>query len=349
MSMLARNAEQLFWLARYIERAGSLARIIETHSSFGRASADDLSWGWLVALYSNQELFGKAYSETSFKNVIRFDVSDAASPSSIQFSVRAARENARALRAVIPIEMWSQLNGFYQRLSTLEDANFDLVGLSRTCGVIKDGCYAQIGVADGTLYRDEGERFFRLGLMVERADQTSRLLDVKFAQLATSAESSGPIADTTFWSLILRSAAAYQAFRRHEPHGADPSRVARFLLVNGSQPRSVTYCAHEIQRVLQELRSGYQLRQTRRSLEQVEILLEGLQSAALDPDLVSRLHTVNDWLQQRLIELTSELGATFFSLEPPIKPAQSQAQAQSQMQPTVQSQTQTQSKSQNIS
>ncbi len=353
MSLLARNAEQLFWLARYIERAGSLARIIETHSSYGRASSDDLSWGWLVALYSNQESFGKDYTETTFKNVIRFYVSDVANPGSIQFSVRAARENARALRAVIPIEMWNQLNGFYQRLSALGEADFDLVGLSRTCGVIKDGCHAQLGVADSTLYRDEGERFFRLGLMVERADQTSRLLDVKFAQLATSAESSGPIADTTFWALILRSAAAYQAFRRQEPHGADPSRVARFLLVNGSQPRSVTYCAHEIQRVLQELRSGYQLRQTRRSLEQVEILLEGLQTAARDPDLVTRLHAVNDWLQQRLIELTSELAATFFSLDPPAKPAQSQLPAQSQTQPTIQSQTQTQSqtqsKSQNLS
>ena len=239
MSVLARNAEQLFWLARYIERAGSLARIIETHSSYGRASADDLSWGWLVALYSNQERFGKDYAETTFKNVIRFYVSDVANPGSIQFSVRAARENARALRAVIPTEMWNQLNGFYQRLSALGDTDFDLVGLSRTCGIIKDGCYAQLGVVDSTLYRDEGERFFRLGLMVERADQTSRLLDVKFAQLATSGENSGAIADTTFWSLILRSAAAYQAFRRQEPHGADPSRVARFLLVNGSQPRSV--------------------------------------------------------------------------------------------------------------
>lgn len=341
MSLLARNAEQLFWLARYIERASSLARIIEIHSSYGRARADDLSWGWLVALYSNEELFNKAYPETSFKNVIRFYVSDADNPGSIQFSVRAARENARALRAVIPVEMWNQLNGFHQQLLSLGDADFDLVGLSRTCGIIKNGCYAHLGVADSTLFRDEGERFFRLGLMIERADQTSRLLDVKFAQLATSAQTSGLIADTTFWSLILRSAAAYQAFRRHEPHGGDPSRVARFLLVNDSQPRSVTFCVREIQRGLEDLRSRYQLRKTGRALEQVEVLLEGLQSAAVDPDLVGRLHTVNDWLQQRLIELTSELGTTFFSLEPPAARIQEQSQSQSQ--------TQSQSKSQNVS
>lgn len=344
MTVLARNAEQLFWLARYIERAASLARIIETHSSYGRASADDQSWGWLVTLYSNAERFSKDYAETTFKNVIRFYVGDAENFGSILFSVRAARENARALRAVIPIEMWIQLNSFHQRLASLSDADFDLVSLSRTCGIIRDGCYAQIGVADSTLYRDEGERFFRLGLMIERADQTSRLLDVKFAQIANSAANgvgdSGHIADTTFWSLILRSAAAYQAFRRNEPRGADPSRVARFLLVNDSQPRSVTYCVHEIQRVLQELRAGYNLRQTHRALEQVEILHEGLQSAAHDPDLVARLHAVNDWLQQRLIELTSELGSTFFNLDPAPPPAPTVPPPPTAPQPASQSQSQ---------
>lgn len=328
MSLLARNAEQLFWLARYIERAGSLARIIETHSSYGRASADDLSWGWLVALYSAEERFAKDYAETSFKNVIRFYVADVANPGSVQFSVRAARENARALRAIIPTEMWRQLNGFHNRLAALTAEDFDLVTLSRTCGIIKDGCYAQLGVADSTLYRDEGERFFRLGLMIERADQTSRLLDVKFAQLATGASHGGQTADTTFWSVILRSAAAYQAFRRLEPQGADPSRVAHFLLDNASQPRSVAYCVLEIQRVLHELRAGYQLRKASKALEHIEVLIEGLQSAAKDPDLVVRLHAVNDWLQQCLITLTADLSTAFFALEP--APANARSQSQSQ-------------------
>jgi uncharacterized alpha-E superfamily protein len=339
VSLLARNAEQLFWLARYIERAGSLARIIEIHSSYGRAGADDLSWGWLVALYSNADLFAKSYPETTFKNVVDFYVADASNPASIRFAVRAARENARALRAVIPNEMWTQLNAFHQRLAILGESDFDLVGLSRTCGLIKVGCYAQLGVVDSTLFRDEGERFFRLGLMIERADQTTRLLDVKFAQLASGDAAGRAIADPTFWSLVLRSAAAYQAFRRNEPHGADPSRVARFLLVNASQPRSVTYCVHEIQRVLEELRSGYQLRQTHRALEMVEILREGLQSAARDRDLVRRLHTINDWLQGRLIALTTELDAAFFTLAAPAPAVQAPTQSQSQSQ----SQSQTQS------
>jgi len=331
MSLLARNAEQLFWLARYIERASSLARIIEIHSAHGRAGSDDGSWAWLVALYSNAEPFAKRHGDVTARNVIQFYVSDADNPASIRFSVRAARENARALRAIVPTDMWTQLNAFHHRLLSMRDADFDVVALARTCNAMKVGCYAQLGVAESTLYRDEGERFFKLGSMIERADQTSRLLDVKFAQLATAGEAAGAVADTTFWALILRSAAAYQAFRRHEPRGADPARVAHFLLTNASQPRSVAYCVIAIQSVLEDLRRLYGLRQAVKGLELVHGLEGGLQAAANDPQLVSRLHAVNDWLQQRLIELTSELSATFFALEPP-KPRAMQIQSQTQTQ-----------------
>ena len=332
MTLLARNAEQLFWQARYIERATSLARIIEIHSSHGRASTDDLGWAWLVALYSNETEFSERYTDQTSRNVIQFYVADIENPASIRFCIKAARENARALRAIIPMDMWTQLNSFHNRLLDLGDDDFDLVRLARTCGVIKVGCYEQLGVAESTLYRDEGERFFKLGLMIERADQTSRLLDVKFAQLATGQAGAEGIADTTFWALILRSAAAYQAFRRHEPRGADPGRVARFLLANASQPRSIAYCVGTIQAVLEDLRRIYGLRQARRALERVDSLNNGLLTAADDRDLVERLHAVNDWLQQQLIALTAELSETFFALEPPKPEPATQGQTQSQTQ-----------------
>jgi uncharacterized alpha-E superfamily protein len=333
VTLLARNAEQLFWLARYIERAASLARIIEIHAAHGGGAEDAASWAWLVALYSDEERFRATYAEPTFKNVITFYVGDIDNPGSIRSAIRCARENARALRAVIPTEMWVQLNEFHNKLIGIDETEFDFIHVSRTCGVIKRGCYAHLGVVESALYRDEGERFYRLGLMIERADQTSRLLDVKFAQLETRNAGSHMISDTTFWALVLRSAAAYQSFRRLEQSGADPSRVARFLLVNASQPRSVAFCAGEIHRALQDLRSGYKLRQTNRSLEQVEILFETLSKAAADRDLVSRLHWVNDWIQGHLIALSSEIATSFFGHEPPeaseLKPSQTQSQSQS--------------------
>ena len=327
MSLLARYAEHLFWLARYLERTASLARIIETHVAFDRVRDDDVSWACLVALHRDEEEFAKHYADPSLKNVIKFYIADIDNPGSVRFAIRAARENARALRAVIPTEMWIQLNEFYNRFLVFSDRDLDPIRIARTCDQIKSGCYAQLGIADSTLYRDEGWRFFRLGLMIERADQTSRLLDVKFAQIATGAGGHGRAVDETFWSLVLRSAVAYQAFHRFEPRGADPNRVARFLLINSSHPRSASSCIIEAQRMLGELRSGFGLRGVSRAQEEAEELLELLQTAAADTDLVRRLHTVNDSLQRRLMNLTGSVGVAFFGYTPVQQQSQSQSQS----------------------
>ena len=204
MSLLARYAENLFWLARYVERASSLAGIIETHMAYDRGRAEDVSWAWLVTLHSDQEKFASLYPDTSFKNVLNFYMADLNNPGSVRFTLRAARENARALRATIPIEMWVQLNEFYNRFLVIPDADLDPIRLSRTCSQIKSGCYGQLGVAGSTLYRAEGWRFFQLGLMIERADQTSRLLDVKFAQLITHTPRVNQVTDAVFWALIRK-------------------------------------------------------------------------------------------------------------------------------------------------
>ena len=335
MSLLARSAEELFWLARYIERASSLARIVETHMAYDRARDEDVSWAWLVALHADWERFNASYEDASFKNVIRFYVADMANFGSVRFSLRAARENARALRAVIPTEMWNQLNEFYNRFLIVSEAELDPIRLWRTCTQIKDGCYAQIGVAQSTLYRDEGWRFFSLGLALERADQTSRLLDVKFAQLATGSTPAGGAGDATFWSLVLRSAAAYQAFHRLEHRGADPNRVARFLLVNPSHPRSVTYSVMQMKAMLDELASGFGLTQGQPALEQITALIALLQKASAEPELVGRLHAINDSVQRSLIDITDVLGTTFFGhaeAATPVAKSQSQSAAGSQFQ-----------------
>jgi len=329
MSLLARSAEELFWLARYVERAASLARIIETHMAYDRARDEDVSWAWLVALHSDWESFNKSYDDASFKNVIRFYVADMANTGSVRFSIRAARENARSLSAVIPTEMWNQLNEFYNRFLIVSDADLDPIRLWRTCAQIKDGCYAQIGVAQSTLYRDEGWRFFSLGLALERADQTSRLLDVKFAQLATgTTPGDGGAVDATFWSLVLRSAAAYQAFHRLEHRGADPNRVARFLLVNPSHPRSVAYSIGQMKMQLDELATVYNLSKARFVLQRITALTSLLEKAEHEPELVRNLHALNDGVQRSLIDVSNELGRQFFGHVEPEAPAATQSQSQ---------------------
>jgi uncharacterized alpha-E superfamily protein len=345
--LLARNAEALFWLARYLERGASLARVIEMQSSFG-GQEEAAGWAWLLTLYNDEARF-KEHHELTSADIIAFYVTEQKNPGSIRSAIHWARENARALRPFLPLEMWVQLNAFHGRIEKLGPDDIVRGELPRTCAEIRQGCLAQIGIAEGTLFRDEAYLFFKLGLLVERADQTSRLLDVKSAQVATAAQSTDRAGEFVFWSTILRTAAAYQVFNRLEHEGADARRVARLLILNPSHPRAIGFCVREITEALQVLRSAFRLNRANACLESCEVLMEGLQAAAADTRLQTRLHDFNDWVQRALMNLTSEISAAFFEVKPreAAKPAdtggKSQKQSQKQSQAKGQGQKQGQS------
>ena len=310
MRLLSRNAESLFWLARYLERASSLARVIEMQSSFGNHSQED-GWSWLLTLHTDEVQFREKF-EISATNIINFYISEKSNSNSIRTSIFWARENARALRPFIPLEMWSQLNAFHGTIEKMSASDVLPAQLPRTCASIRAGCLAQIGIADSTLFRDEGFQFFRLGLLVERADQTSRLLDVKFAQGTNTSAAKGYADNFTFWSTILRTAAAYQVFHRVEAATAGPERVARFLVLNPSHPRAINFCVREISDALHVLRSTFKLSSANAALEGCDRLTERLLIAAQDPQFLDKLHDFNDWLQRTLIELTEKIQTAFF-------------------------------------
>jgi uncharacterized alpha-E superfamily protein len=314
MRLLSRNAESLFWLARYLERASSLARVIEMQCSFGNQD-QEAGWTWLLALHSNEERFKQRFDVTS-RNIIAFYLTDMGNIGSIRSSIHWARENARALRPFIPLEMWVQLNAFHGVVENLGPDDALPSQLPRTCALVRAGCLAQIGIAEGTLFRDEGYQFFKLGMLIERADQTSRLLDVKFAQEITSAGSRDTADDFVFWSTILRTAAAYQVFHRLEPTGANPERVARFLILNPSHPRSIGFCVREITESLHVLRHSFRLSKSATGLEACDMMMDGLQSAGSDEHLVDRLHAFNDWVQRSLFTVTDAIDTAFFKRQP---------------------------------
>ncbi len=361
MRLLSRNAEALFWLARYLERAASLARVFEMQSSFGGNDREH-GWNWLLTLHTDEarfrERFEPALSERSGASpdaradtIIAFYLTDSANPGSIRSSIHWARENARALRPFIPLDMWAQLNQFHGVIEQIGADDIQRSQLPRTCSRIRAGCLTQIGVTEGLLYRDEGYQFFKLGLMVERADQTSRLLDVKFAQSPT-ARAADPANEFVFWSTILRTVGAFQVFHRLEQGNADPERVARFLALNPSHPRSIGFCAREIGDALHMLRAGFQLSKASRCLETCDVLMQGLQMAGRDAELLVRLHGFNDWVQRTLIDLTADIASAFFRApprerpaDPPPQPARAQkaGKRQKQIQGDGQSQSQSQS------
>ncbi len=322
--LLSRYAECLFWLARYVERAENLARILDVNETFSRDSRGGQNWASVLQLHGDEARFKGLHGAASAESVLRFYVTDAGNPTSIVSSVRAARENARALRPLISNEMWTQINVLHNRLGALGDDALAAGNRARLFGQVKEACQTQVGVMEGTFYRGQGWHFCRMGRYIERADQTTRLLDIKYHVLLPDPADVGSPLDVSQWNALLRSAAGYQAFRQLHPEGITPARVAGFLLLDGRFPRSVALCVREAGELLGALRSRHGLRGGAGAAEELDRLRALLGTLSIAEILERGLHEFLDMLQVRLIAVTEDLAGTFFGHR-----TRSQSQSQS--------------------
>ena len=317
INLLARYAENIFWMARYMERAENLARILDVHETFSRDVHGFKNWHTIVRLNGDEKTFFSRYDEANAENVANFYVLDSHNPTSIIFAVRAARENARVLRPWISTEMWAQINVFYNTVLAITPADIAMPNLARVCGEIKEACQNHSGITEGTFYRDEGWYFYLLGKFIERADQTTRLLDIGFMTVPGGLQSAGASQDFVHWHAVLRSVAGYHAFRRVYPRGMSPATIAGFVLYNESFPRSVVLCAREINVVLTRLKSRYKLRGGNAAMERIDEIMAALNSRTIEQVIEDGLHDYLDLLQVRLSAVTSELSRSFFGYQPP--------------------------------
>jgi uncharacterized alpha-E superfamily protein len=313
--LLARYAECIFWMARYMERAENLARILDVNETFARDTRGSRDWMAVVALNSDTERFKQLYPSASPENVTNFYVLDVQNPTSIITAVRMARENARQLRPLISTEMWSQLNVFYNWLLTLGPSDIAPSALPRLCGRIKEACQTNTGVTEGTFYRDQGWYFFRLGKYLERADQSTRLLDIKYHSLLPSVTDVGSPIDISQWSSLLRSVAGYHAFRRVHPRGMTAASVAEFLLFNDSFPRSVSVCTNQVEQLLTRMRTKHRLRNGAAAMEKLDEIRGALGSHSIDRVIARGLHEYLDWLQLRFGDVSAEISAAYFGAD----------------------------------
>ena len=311
-SLLARFAENNFWLARYMERAENLARILDVNETFAQDSRGPEDWLPIVHLHADDARFFGAHAAATAEAVIHFYVLDGANPTSIISAVRMARENARSLRHLISTEMWRHLNVFYNRLALLGPADLALSNLSGLCATIKEDCQLHAGIVEGTYYRDQGWYFYHLGKYLERADQTTRLLDINTHRLVPSPGAAGTGADASQWNAVLRSAAGYHAFRRAYPSGMEPAKVAQFLLFDRGFPRSVAVCVREMVELFRGLTSLPDLAGAPVRTGALEALRHAGEASDVNQVLTTGLHEFLDQLQIQLIRLTNDLGSTFF-------------------------------------
>src|SRR5215216_2360888 len=230
--MLSRVAESIYWMSRYIERAENVARFIDVNLNLmldlpvGSAQ----QWQPLVDITGDTQEFAKRYGASTQHSVIQFLTFDTDNVNSILACVRAARENARSVREVISSEMWEQLNESYLMVNSAESDGYP-TDPQELFASVKMASHLFAGVTDATMTHGEGWHFCRLGRKLERADKTSRILDVKYFLLLPTVADVGTTFDDLQWAAVLRSASAFEMYRKRYGRIA-PNRIVEFLLLD---------------------------------------------------------------------------------------------------------------------
>jgi len=307
--LIARFAENVFWLGRYLERAENVARIVDINESFARDKSEGPNWRRILEVYADTERFLESNEDVSAEAVLNFYLLDRNNPGSAISSVFMARENARSVRHLISTEMWVQLNMFRHRLGALTRRDIWLTHIARTCADIKTSCQAFEGIAEGTFFRDEAWCFYQLGKYIERADQTTRVLQMGFDQLKSDAsESLNPV----YRGVLLRSVAGYHAFRNRYPSDSSAGHVAKFLLYDQQFPRAVTLCMDNVTRRLAVLDTIHQKRGDKTITPERQALEALLEAGIGDEITIRQLHRFLDELQIGLGKLTATISKNYF-------------------------------------
>jgi uncharacterized alpha-E superfamily protein len=318
--MLARVAESIYWMSRYVERAENVARFIEVNLNLmldlpvGSAQ----QWQPLVETTGDAEEFAKRYGKATQSNVIQFLTFDQENVNSILSCLRAARENARSVREIISSEMWEQLNQFYLMVNSANTASRtdpqDLFASVRMAG------HLFAGVTDATMTHNESWNFCRLGRMLERADKTSRILDVKYFLLLPTAADVGTTSDDIQWAAVLRSASAFEMYRKCHGRIA-PERIVEFLLLEKEFPRAIQYClvrARESVHAISGTPAGVFRYPVERLLGE---LCSELAYARVESIIAAGLHEHLDRLQTKMNQVGTGIAETFFAARgaPPVR------------------------------
>jgi uncharacterized alpha-E superfamily protein len=335
--LLARYAESLFWMARYLERVENMARLLDVTQTFEAPGREDESWFALVRINADEACFAERGLSPGAEAVKRFYLLDAANPTSIPASLNAARTNARTLRPLISTEMWMQLNVFHRDMTAITPEALQGDRLSRLCRLLKEGVQTHTGITEGTFFRDQGWLFYQLGRLIERADQTTRLLDIRYHLLVPAANEERRVVELTQWGAVLRGAAGYHAFRRVAPPGFTPVDVVAFLLTDTAFPRSVRLCVEQMEWLIGQLRGRYGLRGTVPALERIEELRAALLGRTVEQIVVAGLHQFLDGIQRDLILLAAEIGTGFFRDWRPLATTPTEPDGQGQLQTQAQS------------
>lgn len=310
--MLSRTADHLFWMARYTERAENTARMLDVSLQTSLLPQSDTSvellWRGILGICELQPQYDARFERLAPQSVLDFMTRDPSNPSSIASCLDAARENARAVRGTLTTEVWETIN------STWLELKARLAGVERAPSQffewVKYRSHLSRGVMVGTMLRDEALYFSRLGTFLERADNTARILDVRFHALAeqrTPGASDGRSIDFYHWAAILRSVSAFEVYRKVYSDTITPARVAELLILRADMPRSLASCMNDVVANLAQVGTAHSRETERRA----GLLQADLQYGRIDVILHQGLHAYLTAFLQRVNDLADRVSRDF--------------------------------------
>lgn len=316
--MLSRVADSIYWLNRYVERAENIARFVDVNQNLLLDSPSGLAQQWqpLILTTGDLPLFKERYGEVTEENVIKFLTFDREYPNSILSCLISARENARSVREIISSEMWEQVNFAYMMVKDAADRTLNRSQLPEFFEEVKMAGHLFAGIMDATMSHNEGWHFGQIGRLLERADKTSRILDVKYFILLPSIQDVGTPLDEVQWMSLLKSASAYEMYRKRQQHKITPNGVVEFLILDREFPRSIQFCLLQAERSLHQITgspSGTWSTSAERSLGRLRSELDFL---TIEEIIEMGLHEFLDNLQGRINDTGEKVFETFFALEP---------------------------------
>ncbi len=313
--MLSRTADHLFWMSRYTERAENTARLLDVNYQTSllpqSAAVAQMGWQGLLSISELLPAYEALYTEITPENVMAFMVKNEDNPSSIISCLKAARENARAVRGSLTTEVWETQNQTWlEMLRKIKEGEFE-----RDPGQffewVKFRSHLSRGVTVGTMLMDEALHFMRLGTFLERADHTARLVDVKFHAVESdffgAANAQDQEYDFYHWSAILRSVSGFEIYRKVYRDVIQPERVAELLVLRADMPRSLHACLNEVVSNLAMVSSDSAIESRRRSGK----LLAELQYGKIEEILANGLHAYLTQFLDRVNDIGASISREF--------------------------------------
>lgn len=328
--MLSRTADHLYWMARYTERAENLARLLDITRQMSLVpqppESERRQWLAILVLNSLEGAYFARHDHVTAEDVLHFMVRDASNPSSLYASLHAARESARAVRSHLTAETWETVNTTWLEIKERSFADLQEAGIGEFFDWVKTRSAQTRGVTFGTMLQDEALHFIRLGGLLERADNTARLLDVKFnalteeesafaqARLAGSGsgnggQGEGGATDYYHWGALLRSLSAFEVYRKVYRDVITPERVAELLILRADMPRSLRSCMEGVKKMLGLLANDH----SADTLRQAGLLDAQLTYGRIEDILGAGLHAYLSDFMDRIYALGNLIARDFLA------------------------------------